>query len=119
MARLTGRVALASAVFLFFGIVSALVVWSAIPASSIGAFALLSQLLVMSLIGPLIFAWSWGPQPLTTLALTAAFVVPVASLAMLTLGYFRAGSHVLLAMSAVLWLGFGGLAAYMAATGGI
>jgi hypothetical protein len=107
-------------VFLVCRLISALIVWSAVPSPprAINLFSFIGKLFVFCMIGPVTFAWAWGPQPLSIVALIAAVLMPISSLALLYSGW-RKPSLIRLAMSAVVWGSFGGFAAYLAVIGTI
>ena len=87
-----------------------------LPISKLGYF---SQLMLLSLVGPVLFAWAWGPSPMGLLGLLFAVAIPLASIAPLWLGFFRRGSYLALVCSAAIWSVFGGLSALMAVTGSV
>ena len=90
-----------------------------VPPSRMSNLGNTGQLMVLSLVGPILFAWAWGPAPLSMLGLLAAVAVPVASIATLVLGFFRGNSYPALVCSALIWSIFGGFAAFLAVTGSI
>jgi len=90
-----------------------------VPPSRTSNLGNTGQLMVLSLVGPILFAWAWGPAPLSVLGLLAAVAVPVASIATLVLGFFRGNSYRALVCSALIWSIFGGFVAFLAATGSI
>ena len=107
-------------VFLVCGLISALVVWSSVPSppGAISLFSFIGKLFVLCMTGPVTFAWAWGPHPLSIVALIAAVLIPISSLALLYSGW-RKPSLIRLAMSAVVWGSFGGVSAYLALIGTI
>ncbi len=90
-----------------------------VPPSRTSNLGNTGQLMVLSLVGPILFAWAWGPGPLGVLGLLAAVAVPVASIATLVLGFFRGNSYPALLCSALTWSIFGGFVAFLAVTGSI
>lgn len=91
-----------------------------LPASSGTALATyVGYVYVFVLVGPVLFAWAAGPGPLTAGTLIAAVGIPVAILVALVLGLRRRRSPAWLGLAALLWGGFGGLAAFMAISGSI
>lgn len=90
-----------------------------VPPSRISNLGNAGQLMVLSLAGPLLFAWAWGPAPLGMLGLLAAVAFPIASIVTLVLGFFRRNSYRALVCSALIWSIFGGFTAFLAATGSI
>jgi di/tricarboxylate transporter len=115
------RLAHTIAAFLVGSALAALVLVFILPAppSQMSNLGNTGPLMVLSLVGPILFVWAWGPSPLGTLGLLAAVVVPVASIATLVLGYFRGNSYAALVCAALIWSIFGGFAAFLAATGSI
>lgn len=101
--------------------VAAVVLWINLPfpPGNPSLLMFLLKLALLSLVGPITFAWAAGPQPLGLVALTAAFAVPTMAIALIYFGYFRKKSRVALVLAATLWTGFGGFSAYLAATGSI
>ncbi len=101
--------------------VAAVVLWIRLPSPPGNPTLLffLSKLALLSLVGPITFAWAAGPHPLSLFAMTAAFAVPTITIALIYFGYFRKKSSIALVLAAVLWGGFGGYSAYLAATGSI
>ena len=101
--------------FVVCGLISALVVWSAVPSppGAISLFSFIGKLFVFCMIGPATFAWAWGPHPLSIVALIAAVLMPISSLALLYSGW-KKPSLIRLAMSALVWGSFGGFSAYLA-----
>lgn len=77
------------------------------------------QLMLLSLAGPVLFAWAWGPAPLGIVGLLVALVVPVASIASLFFGFVRRKSYFALASAAVIWSVFGGFCVFVAVTGSV
>jgi di/tricarboxylate transporter len=88
-----------------------------VPPSRTSNLGNMGQLMVLSLVGPILFAWAWGPAPLSTIGLLAAVALPIASIATLFLGFFRAKSYLALVCSAFMWSTFGGFSAFVAVTG--
>jgi hypothetical protein len=101
--------------------VAAVVLWIKLPSPPGNPTLLffLFRLALLSLLGPITFVWAAGPHPLSLFVLTAAFAVPTIAAALIFFGYFRKNSLVALVLAAVLWTGFGGYSAYLAATGSI
>lgn len=118
---LARQIALTIAAFSVCALLSAILVWTKLPAppGSPDQLAFIAKLLLLCLLGPLTFVWAWGPQPLNLIALVSALFVPLLSITVLYFGYFRARSLILLATSAVIWCGFGGYSAYLAVSGSI
>lgn len=90
-----------------------------VPPTRISNFANFGQLLLLSLVGPILFAWAWGPAPMGMPGLIAAVAVPFASIAVLLVGFVRKRSYLALATAAALWSVFGGFTAFVAVTGSI
>jgi hypothetical protein len=76
-------------------------------------------LMVLSLGGPVLFAWAFGPAPMGMMGLFAAIAIPLASIATLRWGFFWRKSYSALAVAAAIWSVFGGFSVFVAATGSI
>jgi hypothetical protein len=90
-----------------------------VPPTRTSNFSNFVQLIALSLVGPILFAWAWGPAPLSLAGLLAAVAIPFASIAILFLGFVRRKSYLALVCAAVMWSAFGGFSAFVAATGSI
>ncbi|MEO1033921.1 MAG: hypothetical protein AAFX44_00040 [Pseudomonadota bacterium] len=114
------RTPLAVTAFAVFISIAALVVMYWLPppraTNPINYFGLLS---VYVLLGPLLFAWAWGPGTMPFVALAAAVLLPVLAIAMLFLGFSTKRSALWLAAAGLLWGTFGGFSAFMAVSGSI
>ena len=81
--------------------------------------AFLGSTFVLSLLGPLLFAWAWGPGPMGVVATTTAIFFPALSLASLYFGFIKGRSLLWLVVSATIWGAFGGFSAWVAITGSV
>ncbi len=81
--------------------------------------AYLGFVFVMCLLGPLLFAWAWGPGTIDPIALVLAFGLPTLSMVAFYLGFVKARQPAWLMIAAVLWAGFGGFSAWVAITGSV
>jgi hypothetical protein len=115
------HIAHAIAAFLVSAAVVALALVFLLPAppTRTGNFSSFGPLMVLTLLGPILFVWAWGPAPLGITGLLAAVAVPFASIATLFLGFVRRKSYLALICAAVMWSAFGGFSAFVAITGSI
>lgn len=90
-----------------------------VPPTRIDDFSHLGQLVLLSLGGPILFAWAWGPGPMGMAGILAAIAIPLASIATLLWGFFRRKSYTALAIAAAIWSVFGGFSVFVAVTGSI
>ncbi len=90
-----------------------------VPPTRMDNFSSFGQLMTISLVGPILFLWGWGPAPVTVTGLIAAVVIPVVSIATLLLGFVRRKSYFALACAAAIWSVFGGFSAFVAVTGSV
>ncbi len=100
--------------------VAAIVVQSVLPSpSGGGGFAFFAATFGLTLLGPLLFAWAWGPSPMTPLAIGSAILIPLLSLGLAWLGLTRRRSLPWTLASALSWAAFGGFSAWVAISGSI
>jgi hypothetical protein len=90
-----------------------------VPPARVSNLSNFGQLMALSLLGPILFPWAWGPAPLGTPWLLAAVAIPGVSVAVLWVGFFRNHSYPALICSTSIWSGFGGFSAFVAVTGSI
>lgn len=90
-----------------------------VPPGRMSNLSNFGQLMVLSLVAPILSPWAWGPAPLGVSVLLAAVAIPVASIATLLLGFFRKNSYFALVCASVIWSVFGGFTAFVAVTGSI
>ena len=90
-----------------------------VPPTRIDDFSNLVQLALLSLGGPILFAWAWGPGPMGMTGILAAIAIPLASIATLLWGFFLRKSYTALAIAAAIWSVFGGFSVLVAVTGSI
>lgn len=90
-----------------------------VPPSRSSNFPILGQLMLLSLVGPLLFLWASGPASLGMPGLVAAFALPATSIALLFFGFIGRKSYAALLCSTSIWNVFGGISTYVAATGSI
>ena len=101
-------------------VIAALIVQSALPAPNSGpSLQYLAVVFIYCILGPLFFAWAYGPGPMDPVSLVAAWTLPVVALTMFWLGFKRARSPAWILAGALLWSGFGGFSAYVAIAGSI
>lgn len=117
----TRQVGTALLALLIGAICSAVVLVFIVPAGSshLSAWSRFVQLVVLTLIGPLLAGAVPGPDGLGVLELFIRIGVPVVVLGILVQGYFRRRSVRALLVAAAIWSVVGGFAAYVAATGSI
>jgi len=115
------RLLLALTGFMSGSMVAALFVYAALPSPSdaIELLAFIGMLFVLCLTGPIIYAWAWGPGPMSGVATSLAIALPLLSGMALHFGFFRAGSLKWLIGAVLIWAGFGGYSAYVAVSGSI
>jgi hypothetical protein len=89
------------------------------PPIPLGNVSNFGQLMLLSLVGPILFVWGWGLASLGATGSLVAVAIPVASIATLWLGFVRRKSCRALVCAVALWSGFGGFAAFVAATGSV
>jgi hypothetical protein len=90
-----------------------------VPPTRNANFSDFGQLVALSLVGPILFVWAWGPAPLGMAGTLAAVAIPLASITILLLGFFRRKSYLALACAAAMWCAFGGFSVFIAAMGSI
>jgi hypothetical protein len=90
-----------------------------VPPARTSNFPNFGQLIALSLVGPIFFAWAWGPASLSIAGLLAAVAIPFAAIATLFLGFVRRKSYLALVCAAVMWNAFGGFSAFIAVTGSL
>jgi hypothetical protein len=90
-----------------------------LPPTGISNFSNFGQLILLSLLGPILFVWAWGPGPMGAFGLLAAVAIPAASIATLLLGFVRKKSYFALICAAAIWSLFGGFSVFVAAMGSI
>ena len=116
--RQVGAVLLA---FLIGAVCSATLLVLLIPAgyAHVSAWSRFVQLIVLSLIGPVLAGAVPGPDGFSVLELLIRIGVPVLVLGILVQGYFRRRSVRALLTAAAIWSVVGGFVAFVAATGSI
>jgi hypothetical protein len=117
----TRQVGTALLALLIGAMCSAVVLVFIVPVGSshVSAWSRFVQLVVLTLIGPLLAGAVPGPDGLGVLELFIRIGVPVVVLGIFVQGYLRRRSVRALLVAAAIWSVVGGFAAYVAATGSI
>jgi hypothetical protein len=115
------QIAVALLAFLIGSTVAALALWFLLPSppGPVNVWSFFAQTILLSLLGPILFAWAWGPGPMGFAWLVVAFGVPITAATILILGYFRKKSLRALVSATLIWSVFGGFSAYVGVTGSI
>jgi hypothetical protein len=89
------------------------------PSPAPQAIPFLLGVIFFCIIGPLTFAWAWGPQPMGIFYLLLAFAVPLVSGVLFYFGMKKEKLFPLLPIVAIFWSSFGAFSAYLAIIGTI
>jgi hypothetical protein len=110
------------ALFIFFVaiIVTSLIVLFQLPAPPLTPiFVHLINIVLLVFIGPFLFFWAWGPQPISIYIVVLYIFAWLLSVVLIVIWFKKINNLLLLICSAVILSAIGGLSAYLAISGSI
>jgi len=98
---------------------SAVTLLVGLPVDGGNVAGMLVSVLVLTALGPVLFAWAWGPCAMEPIWIALAWGLPALAIAAFWYGFVRRKVLAWLLAAAVVWAGFGGFAAWVAVTGSV
>ena len=98
---------------------SAVTLLVGLPVDGGNVAGMLASVVVLTALGPVLFAWAWGPGAMEPIWIALAWGLPAFAIVAFWYGFVRRKVLGWLIAAAAVWAGFGGFAAWVAVTGSV